>query len=277
MKLRRVMLASVLCGLVIGCANRVPPGAAQAPGEPGQAPARGAAKPPADVPPKLGPGDQVKPAEPLKLEAADGVALDSGWRPTKSKAKAGVVLVPMLGHTREDYDGFSQALAGYGVASLAVSLRGHGKSAAPDGKSSDKFSTEDWTKAKADIAAAVAALREKVGGAPVAIVGASIGANLAVLYAADQPDRVQGLVLMSPGLDYHGVTITEAFGKLKTKPTMVINSADDTQAVPAAKLQVMHEEKKFTMLQYDGSEHGTDLLGKHAQIVSKVVDWLGKL
>ena len=270
MHLRRALLVAALLAAMVGCATRTP-----SPDATPQAPGKAAA--PAKADPKLGPGDKVKPAEKVSLKAADGVTLDGGWRPAATKAKAGVVLVPMLGRAHDDYAGFSQALAGYNVASLAVSLRGHGKSQAPGGKAADKFGADDWKKARADIAAAVAALREKVGEAPVVVVGASIGANLAVLYASEQPDKVQGLVLLSPGLDYHGVTITEPFGKLKTKPTMVINASDDHQAVPAAKLQVLHDPARFTMLQYDGSDHGTELLGKHPQIVSKLIAWLDKL
>ena len=280
-----VLYTALLGVLVVGCAKQAPepsqPGATTPAAPSGKRDASAAKPSSAKTPPtagKLGPGDKIKPAEPVALKAADGVALDAGWRPTAAKAKAGAVLVPMLGHAREDYDGFAQALAGYGVASLAVSLRGHGKSAAPGGKARDQFTTDDWKKAKQDIAAAVDQVRSKVDGAPVIIVGASIGANLAVAYAAEQPDKVKGLVLMSAGLDYHGVTLAEPFAKIKSKPMLVIGSADDSQAVPVAKLQTMHEGgKAFTMLQYDGSDHGTDLLSKHAQIVTKVTDWLTKL
>lgn len=97
-----------------------------------------------------------------------------------------VLLVPGMGDVRATYRFLTPALtkAGYTVAS--VDLRGHGDS-------DTSFSSYGDVETAADITALLRKL-----GAPAVIVGNSMGAGAAIIVAAENPDLVDGLVLVGP-------------------------------------------------------------------------------
>ncbi len=97
-----------------------------------------------------------------------------------------VLLVPGMGDLRRGYRLLAPALreAGYRVA--CTDLRGHGESDA-------KFSSYGDIETAGDLLALI----EQLGG-PAIIVGNSMGAAAAVVAAAQQPEQVNGLVLVGP-------------------------------------------------------------------------------
>lgn len=97
-----------------------------------------------------------------------------------------VLLVPGMGDLRAAYRFLTPVLVqtGYTVASL--DLRGHGDSDPLFASYGD-----------AETAADITALLRKLG-APAVIVGNSMGAGAAVIVAAENPDLVEGLVLVGP-------------------------------------------------------------------------------
>jgi pimeloyl-ACP methyl ester carboxylesterase len=73
---------------------------------------------------------------------------------------------------------------------VALDLRGHGRSAAPDG--------DDY--AIADLASDIAAVADARGLDRFVLVGHSIGGSAAIAYAGEHPERVAGLLLVgTPG------------------------------------------------------------------------------
>lgn len=65
----------------------------------------------------------------------------------------------------------------------------------------------------------------------MALVGASIGANYA-LRALAADEKLRGAVLLSPGLDYHGVTAADRV--LKALGEMLKPAAAEAQALDRA-------------------------------------------
>lgn len=92
---------------------------------------------------------------------------------------------------------FGTTLAQNGYTARAVYLRGHGQTGG----------SRQWDKAAEDLQRAWAYLAEQaeVDETRTAVVGASIGANMALVTAAAEP-AIDAVVLLSPGLDYQGVT-----------------------------------------------------------------------
>jgi pimeloyl-ACP methyl ester carboxylesterase len=118
-----------------------------------------------------------------------------------------VVLLHGLASNARIWDGVAPLLAGAGLRVVALDQRGHGGSDQPD-------TGYDFAAVGRDLEAALAGL----GIDRPLLVGHSWGANVALAYAADQPARVAGLVLVDGGLaavaDWAGPTREEARRRL---------------------------------------------------------------
>jgi pimeloyl-ACP methyl ester carboxylesterase len=121
---------------------------------------------PSDVP------AAVPPARDLRLKAEDGVSLAATYRPGRTGRSPGVLLLHGVNASRAAA-GNAAWLAGEGYAVLTVDFRGHGESD-PARKSFGLHESRD-------AAAAFAWLKRRQSGAPVAIVGVSLGGAAALL------------------------------------------------------------------------------------------------
>lgn len=107
-----------------------------------------------------------------------------------------LLVVPAMGLRASFYAPLLTALADAGVAAAVTGLRGHqARPAPPPGRRND-FGYEDLV---GDLAAAVEAVRTARPGAPVFVVGHSLGGHLAAAYAARHPDRIDGVALVASG------------------------------------------------------------------------------
>ena len=88
----------------------------------------------------------------------------------------------------------------------------------------------------ADVKAARAflATRREVVPNRIGIAGASIGANLAILFAAGDP-TVRSLVLLSPGIDYRGLRPEAAMKKYGDRPALLVASQEDNYSTNSAR------------------------------------------
>jgi pimeloyl-ACP methyl ester carboxylesterase len=97
-----------------------------------------------------------------------------------------VVTAPGMGDLRSADTALAEALVADGFRVATLDLRGHGDSDAGFAELGDPATASD-----------LIALIEQLGG-PAVIVGTSMGASSALLAAADRPELVRGLVLLSP-------------------------------------------------------------------------------
>jgi len=191
-------------------------------------------------------------------------------------APPSLILIHSLGADRARWLRFADSAARNGYMSLAYDVRGHGDSGLRNGKSTNfrSFRDKDWKAAVADIAAAKRVLLES-GADPenIAIVGASIGANLALAYAKDDP-QIQAVVLLSAGENYHGLESVPHMKYFRKRPVLIMAAEGDTySAASSAKLKEM--SPGFTELRvYPGSAHGTDLLDAQANATGQILLWL---
>src|SRR5262245_5130263 len=114
----------------------------------------------------------------VTFKTDDGVTLSGTWYEPASRPGPAVILVHMLQKSRRDWDQFASRLAGEGIGALAFDLRGHGESSG---------SAQDYSGMVQDVRAARRFLgsRSDVTPSRVGIAGASMGATLAVMEAAD--------------------------------------------------------------------------------------------
>ena len=198
------------------------------------------------------------PARRVSLRAEDGTTLGAAYYEPLQRPAPGIVLLHMLGRSHLDWDAAASQLSDAGFAVLAVDYRSGG----------------DLAAYAVDVRAAKAFLRERpeVVRSSIAIAGASIGANLAVLDAADDPG-VKSIALLSPGLDYKGLRIEAAMKKFGARPALLAGSTKD----PYAARSIRHlttigpglREVRLT----DAVAHGTVLLSRDPDLIPALVDW----
>jgi len=196
------------------------------------------------------------------IETIDGKEIYFDYTPPNKTWKA-VILVHMLGGDKTDWHSFSRALKKEGFGVAALDLRGHGKS---QGDWRD-FSQSDFIAMKYDVAAAEDFLhKEHV--TDISYVGASIGANI-VLSAAAAGSRV---VLLSPGLEYRGVSISEKM-KTFTGKVLLVASAEDTYSAQSAEaLAASCQDCELLKLQH--ANHGTRMLVNNASLEALLMEFL---
>lgn len=203
---------------------------------------------------------------PINFNARDGASLASLYYPPIVRPAPGVLLLHMLGGSKADWNAFAKELQKQGYAVLALDLRGYGSSAKP----------EDWAKAPDDVKAAwqVLTARPEVDRFRSGIVGASIGANLALIVGGDDTN-VTAVVALSPGLDFHGLAPSAAMPGFAERPVLLVASRDDAYSFSSIesldKLSISSETLKL-----ETAGHGTAMLTGDATLSGKLIEWLNK-
>ena len=203
----------------------------------------------------------------VTFSAADGVAIAGEFYEASQRPSPGVVLVHMLSRNRGDWGGVPDRIRDAGITALAIDLRGHGQSSG---------SPQDLQIMIQDVRAAAQwlASRPNVRGDQIAIVGASLGASLALLAAVEVP-QVRAIGLLSPSLDYRGLrTDTGLIKRLGARSIWLAASDQDPLALRT--LRDIAAEPSGPREQHVSSvlAHGTVLLDKDQDVGRALVDWL---
>lgn len=209
----------------------------------------------------------------LTITAEDGIELSGNFR-NAAGARTCALLLHMMPATKESYAAFAEKLAAAGIASLAIDFRGHGKSAdGPDGYR--LFSDTDHQASLHDIEAGARFLQSKgATTGTLVLVGASIGANLALQYAAAHAD-VPAVVALSPGLNYRGVLATPAVtGLQRSQRLYLAASNDDAESDAAVERLAEISLAKTTVKHFDRAGHGTTMFERIPEFMDELVEWI---
>lgn len=207
-------------------------------------------------------------------------ATSDGWKIYASYWDAGAgkpaaILLHMLIADRHSYDGLGAKLAAAGFNVLALDSRGHGDSTNKDGETRRyaEFDDAEHGSSLLDAAAAKDFLAGKgADTSKLVIVGASIGANFALNYGAEDAD-VRAVVLLSPGLDYHGVETAAAMAKYRGRPAYLVASDEDKYS--ADSVGKLHEIAADAALKlFTDAGHGTRIFKAEPSFEDALVDWL---
>ncbi len=209
------------------------------------------------------------------LHTADGVEIKATYYPPQRPgSRPSVILLHMLNRTRADWTAFARALSKAGYATVAIDLRGHGGSTRGVG-SWRGFSPESFRAMVEDVTAAHAYLREapEADGGRLAVIGASIGANVALRYGAREPS-VKTLVLLSPGLEYRGVATADALEAYGGRPVLIAASREDGYSSQSSTRLDALARGRHRLILYDGAGHGTRMFPKVPHLKTTILDWL---
>jgi alpha-beta hydrolase superfamily lysophospholipase len=202
----------------------------------------------------------------VNFRTDDGLTLAATWYEPSARPAPAVILVHMLQKSKREWDQFASRLAAEGIGALAFDLRGHGDSPG---------SAQDYAAMVQDVRAArrFLASRGDIVPSRLGIVGASIGASLAALAAADDPSIVT-LALLSPTIDYRGLRLDPAIKKYGARPLLLVASDDDGYALRSVRdLQKSGGGVRETIVM-NRAGHGTAMLASDQDLSRRLLEWL---
>jgi pimeloyl-ACP methyl ester carboxylesterase len=200
----------------------------------------------------------------VRLKTSDGVDLVGH---EAGKGPKAVLLLHDAGRTSGDWGLIRTRLEDKGYRVLAIDLRGHGAS-----QSLLDATEPDWSAMTHDVQAAVARLR-KAGSRSVAIVGAGLGANLALAHAATDPD-LHSVVLLSPGLNIKGIRPSQAIPMAKERPLLLAAAEGDSMSMNTVKYLNNQAAGKKRVVVLPGETRGAAMVVEHAALEDQIFAWL---
>lgn len=210
-------------------------------------------------------GDEAFAAgQPLQLRTSDGVAIAATIYRADGATAPAVVLVHMFTRTKDDWRRFAERLQFSGLTALAIDLRGHGGSGGASAPAAAMA---------LDVQAGIDFLAAETGGRGIAVVGASLGATVAVMAAAESP-LVRGVALLSPAADYRGVRMDAALRKFGSRPMLLVTSSEDPYARRTVQGMVSGTATGRDQRVSPVAAHGTQLLERDPDVDAVLVDWL---
>jgi pimeloyl-ACP methyl ester carboxylesterase len=213
----------------------------------------------------LAAGDAAAQGQAISLTAPDGVPLAATLYESDLRPAPAVVLVHMLSRSRDDWRGVAGLLQRDGITTLTLDLRGHGGSGG---------SAAVLPAMTQDVRAALQWLSGRPGVRPDALglAGASLGANLALIVAADTPG-VRSVALLSPSLDYRGVSLAGVVRRYGARPLLLVAGADDPLALRTLKELAADTQGVRQQHVEPLAAHGTMLLEREPGLARTLVDW----
>jgi pimeloyl-ACP methyl ester carboxylesterase len=189
------------------------------------------------------------PGPDLHLRAGDGTRIvGHRW----GRGTTAVVLVHQYGGDLCQWAPYAKRLAGLGYTAIAFDLRGFGRSQHRSFPAALRYS--------ADIAAAVKEARRK-GATRVFVVGASLGANAAVVAAANIRPLVTGVVSLSAPATFRLDAVAAA--RHLQVPVLYVAAEVDEGGIYAADAKRMFEATQTTdksVVIVPGAAHGVALV-----------------
>lgn len=213
----------------------------------------------------------MNPVAPQKVffKAADGIRIAAHfWVASSPKA---VLLVHQFNNSKESYSEFAEFLNRNSFGVLALDLRGHGESRASGSLSNPLLlQPSDFQNMKLDLLAALDFLKQNRF-TDFYFVGASIGANLAIIFPAQNPG-FRAAVALSPGLDFKSL-LPQKSAQKTTVSTLLVASSED-----AYSFETVHElDQTFSCehqkVELSNAGHGTFMLVKNPGLSETILDW----
>jgi len=217
----------------------------------------------------------------VTLQTKDKVTIvGSLYLPKSANGKANaILLLHQLGKDRTSWAPLIPFLLKEKYVVFSIDLRGHGESTlfGENERSYTSFSNDDFKAMINDVREAVKFLKshDRVKSDRIAIIGASIGANLAFQYAAEDRD-VRTVILLSPGTNYRGLELLPYVRPYDKRALFIVSSEEDAYSAESSSL--LQKEAQLAnpvkLKIYAGRAHGTDILLAEKGLSAIIVAWL---
>ena len=211
---------------------------------------------------------QLNPEE-AYFRTSDGWRIHADFYPSPKKSLA-VILLHQRNGDAKDWLPLIPSLIRAGVSALAVDQRGAGKSLG-----AENGVNAPWDTSK-DIEASVKWLQSRGFNKKgrIALIGASYGANNALIYASKHPD-IRKIILLSPGSNYHGLIAGTAAGAYKGD-ALVLWSQDDPIVQHGPQDVRIAMGVRCMLHPFSGDIHGTDMFHADPACIPLIVRYLIK-
>ena len=218
----------------------------------------------------------------VSWNSPDGVILVGEYH-RASRASANTwVLLHGLGSSKGEWEDFARKLTEKGGGAFLYDARGHNES--NHLANGQPISYKDWLRPgpgtpwdgmPADLASAVQMLHKRfhVSEKKIAVGGASLGANVALVYASEHP-RVPALVLLSAGVEYAGINIVQPWMHMDSRPVFAAASPQDPEAYQT--LQFLLQQRPQIpgrVAEGQGAQHGVNMF-KDPEFTKKLLSWM---
>lgn len=219
-------------------------------------------------------------SEEVSFTTSDNISIRATFSHPQGRAQVpAVILLHQLAGERHAWNTLAQKLVGNNYAVLAIDLRGHGDSTAfgESTRTYKDFTDADYGAMIRDVRAAAAYLRSRkdVNGDRLALIGASIGANLSLQYAAEDM-QVRTVVMLSPGLNYRSLKTLPYVESYDMRALFLVVAEGDAYSYESSR-QIKEAADLASPLKlkvYQGDDHGIALLRTHEGLDEIIIAWL---
>lgn len=179
-----------------------------------------------------------------------------------------VIICHEWGGSSDDWHDIAVSLKKLGFGVIVYNQKGHGEDEIP------YYLLADWqieTMGK-DLEVALD-YAVKNSGENVYVIGAGIGANIAMNVASADP-RVKKLVAVSPGLNYRGIKLEKKMTATLAGRLMLIASQEDAYSVRTINLFTSNSDKPADVKFYSNSGRGVWIFKRQPESLATVARWL---
>ena len=212
----------------------------------------------------------------LTEKSKDGYMITVEIYPPDAPNPPCVILVHRYGGDRSVWRQVAVLLQQRGIMAAALDLRGHGESVRKGGERVNyrQLPEDSWLGALQDIGVARDLLLNQ-GADPknIIIAGEGLGANLALHYALEDT-AMQGVIMISAGLESNGVAAGDFIQKLDDCPTLLMASEGDAYAATSASALNQAAPVFSELRTWSGSAHGVDIFVAHPEAIEFMLEWL---
>lgn len=204
-------------------------------------------------------------AEAVQLTTPDGVALAGLYYAPSTETAPGVLLLHQRGGRKENWTSLAQLLQKNGYAVMTVDFRGHGQSKG----------VVNWIGADQDVMAAFDYLkaRPEVDPNRLALIGASIGTQEAITFAAAHPDQVRGVAMLSTFVSDEIERAIQTY----PGPILLMAAEGDKAATQVTRQLAKIVPKAEVFILKNSDRHGTQMLRSELKIEPILLKWLAQV
>jgi dienelactone hydrolase len=207
--------------------------------------------------------------EEITVPAEDGLALNGMFftSAVPEPPWPAVILLHMIYSNRQDWGDLPKQLAQAGYAVFNLDMRGHGKTGG----------SMDWDQSLDDLQRVwdYLAARPDVDDTRIAVIGASMGANMSLSIASENP-QIRAVGLLSPGLDYFHVTTLDKMNAYGSRPVLILVSDEDGYAVESSRRLEEAAQGEAELVCYSQAGHGTGMFQNEPGLPGTIIDWLDR-